>query len=182
MSQLRNALTARGDLHECRVPAPLSVFEMVISAESELPLICTGARRTGRPDTVRLDVIDLNATSSWFVDGREEEEEADAPAAEPEGPPVSAIVDLEGKPKSARGQVSELKFDFTVDSVVILADSVLAFHPHGVQGRSLVTGEVTQEITDTTRVYRLLGNDRDPDQTASDNKNLYILTGHEAMY
>ncbi|KAF0306573.1 Mitogen-activated protein kinase kinase kinase kinase 3 [Amphibalanus amphitrite] len=133
-----------------------------------------------------------NATSSWFVDGREEEEEADAPAAEPEGPPVSAIVDLEGKPKSARGQVSELKFDFTVDSVVILADSVLAFHPHGVQGRSLVTGEVTQEITDTTRVYRLLGNDRvitvqsvpasDPDQTASDNKNLYILTGHEAMY
>ncbi|XP_043219948.1 mitogen-activated protein kinase kinase kinase kinase 5-like isoform X2 [Amphibalanus amphitrite] len=197
-------------LHECRVPAPLSVFEMVISAESELPLICTGARSTGRPDTVRLDVIDLNATSSWFVDGREEEEEADAPAAEPEGPPVSAviqmdkdavlvacrdtvrIVDLEGKPKSARGQVSELKFDFTVDSVVILADSVLAFHPHGVQGRSLVTGEVTQEITDTTRVYRLLGNDRvitvqsvpasDPDQTASDNKNLYILTGHEAMY
>ena len=43
---------------------------------------------------------------------------------------------------------------------MILPDSVLAFHPHGVQGRSLVTSEVTQEITDTTRVYRLLGNDR----------------------
>ena len=26
-------------------------------------------------------------------------------------------MDLEGKPKSARGQVSELKFDFTVDNV-----------------------------------------------------------------
>lgn len=43
---------------------------------------------------------------------------------------------------------------------VCLLDSVLAFHKHGVQGRSLKNGEITQEITDTSRTYKLLGSDK----------------------
>lgn len=43
---------------------------------------------------------------------------------------------------------------------VCLMDSVLAFHKHGVQGRSLKNGEITQEITDTSRTYKLLGSDK----------------------
>jgi CNH domain. len=43
---------------------------------------------------------------------------------------------------------------------VCLPDSVLAFHKNGMQGRSLKNGEVTQEIVDKSRVYRLLGSDK----------------------
>ena len=41
-----------------------------------------------------------------------------------------------------------------------LADSVLAFHKHGMQGRSFKNSEVTQEIFDRTRMFKLLGSDR----------------------
>ena len=44
--------------------------------------------------------------------------------------------------------------------LVVLADSVLAFHKHGMQGRSFKNGDVTQEICDRTRIFKLLGSDR----------------------
>lgn len=44
--------------------------------------------------------------------------------------------------------------------IVRLSDSILAFHKYGVQGRSLRNGEVTQEIIDKSRTYRLLGSDK----------------------
>ena len=43
---------------------------------------------------------------------------------------------------------------------VVLADSVLAFHKHGMQGRSFKNGDITQEICDRTRIFKLLGSDR----------------------
>lgn len=43
---------------------------------------------------------------------------------------------------------------------VVLPDSVLAFHLHGVQGRSLRDGSITQEICDPSKNYRLLGHDK----------------------
>lgn len=36
----------------------------------------------------------------------------------------------------------------------------MAFHKHGMQGKSLRNGEVTQEIKDMSRTYRLLGSDK----------------------
>lgn len=39
-------------------------------------------------------------------------------------------------------------------------DSILAFHKNGMQGRSLKNGEITQEIHDPSRVYRLIGSDK----------------------
>ncbi|KAK7073511.1 Mitogen-activated protein kinase kinase kinase kinase 3, partial [Halocaridina rubra] len=42
---------------------------------------------------------------------------------------------------------------------VCLTDSVLAFHEHGMQGRSFKNGEITQEIIDNSRLFRLLGSD-----------------------
>lgn len=43
---------------------------------------------------------------------------------------------------------------------VCLPDSVLAFHKHGMQGRSFKNGDITQEITDASRTYKLLGSDK----------------------
>ena len=45
------------------------------------------------------------------------------------------------------------------------------------------TDQVTPDLTSLPRVITVQSVPAsDPDQTASDNKNLYILTGHEAMY
>ena len=47
-------------------------------------------------------------------------------------------------------------FDFKV----CLKDSVLAFHEHGMQGKSFKKTQVTQEILDGQRTYKLIGADR----------------------
>jgi len=90
---------------------------------------------------------------------------------------VVKVVNLQGKLKSSKRQASELFFDFTItgigielllaklvvmtsSTIVCLADSVLAFHKHGMQGRSFRNSEVTQEICDRSRVFKLLGSDR----------------------
>lgn len=96
------------------------------------------------------------------------------------------MVTLQGKPRINKKQLSELQFNFQIESIskhnafhpfvihcnlhkqnivsfifsVCLPDSVLAFHKHGMQGRSFKNGEVTQEISDPSRTYRLLGSDK----------------------
>lgn len=68
---------------------------------------------------------------------------------------------------------------------VCLSDSVLAFHDHGLQGRSFRTEKVVQEINDLSRVYRVLGHDDtivlESKLTISNSNesDIYILTGHE---
>uniref|UniRef100_A0A8B9EZ53 Mitogen-activated protein kinase kinase kinase kinase n=1 Tax=Amazona collaria TaxID=241587 RepID=A0A8B9EZ53_9PSIT len=81
-----------------------------------------------------------------------------------------------------------LTFDFQIESIVCLQDSVLAFWKHGMQGRSFRSNEITQEISDNTRIFRLLGSDRvvvlesRPTDNPTANSNLYILAGHENSY
>uniref|UniRef100_A0A669P722 Mitogen-activated protein kinase kinase kinase kinase 3 n=1 Tax=Phasianus colchicus TaxID=9054 RepID=A0A669P722_PHACC len=90
--------------------------------------------------------------------------------------------------KSSRKLSSELTFDFQIESIVCLQDSVLAFWKHGMQGRSFRSNEITQEISDNTRIFRLLGSDRvvvlesRPTDNPTANSNLYILAGHENSY
>uniref|UniRef100_A0A8B9IS84 non-specific serine/threonine protein kinase n=1 Tax=Amazona collaria TaxID=241587 RepID=A0A8B9IS84_9PSIT len=90
--------------------------------------------------------------------------------------------------KSSRRLSSELTFDFQIESIVCLQDSVLAFWKHGMQGRSFRSNEITQEISDNTRIFRLLGSDRvvvlesRPTDNPTANSNLYILAGHENSY
>uniref|UniRef100_A0A8C7PLN4 Mitogen-activated protein kinase kinase kinase kinase 2 n=1 Tax=Oncorhynchus mykiss TaxID=8022 RepID=A0A8C7PLN4_ONCMY len=96
------------------------------------------------------------------------------------------IVTLQGLP--SKELAFELVFDFPIETLICLQDSVLAFWKHGLKGRSLHTNEVTQEITDESRVFRVLGTNRDivlqstPTEDPSAMSNLYILTGHESSY
>ncbi|XP_026179670.1 mitogen-activated protein kinase kinase kinase kinase 3-like isoform X2 [Mastacembelus armatus] len=98
------------------------------------------------------------------------------------------IVNLQGKLKSNKKLLAELTFNFQIESIVCLQDSVLAFWRHGMQGRSFRSNEVTQEISDISRIFRLLGSDRVVvlESRATDNptehSNLYILAGHENSY
>lgn len=59
--------------------------------------------------------------------------------------------------KKSNKQTNKNCFRFLL---VCLPDSILAFHKNGMQGRSLKNGEITQEISDMSRTYRLLGSDK----------------------
>jgi hypothetical protein len=89
-------------------------------------------------------------------------------------------------------------FNFELEHAVALRDSVLAFHAHGVQGRSLFTGGITQDLCDESKNYSVIGDSRQivlkthrttrtvddgtlkPVETASaeEDVDLCVLTGH----
>nr|XP_033791967.1 mitogen-activated protein kinase kinase kinase kinase 3 isoform X2 [Geotrypetes seraphini] len=177
------------------LPCPLMMFEMLVVPEQEYPLVCVNVSRgTDFNQVVRFETVNPNSTSSWFT-------ETDTPqtsvihVTQLERDTILVcldrcikIVNLQGRLKSSRKLSSELTFDFQIESIVCLQDSVLAFWKHGMQGRSFRSNEITQEISDSTRIFRLLGSDRvvvlesRPTDNPSANSNLYILAGHENSY
>ncbi|KAK9510510.1 hypothetical protein O3M35_005281 [Rhynocoris fuscipes] len=198
---------------ECSLPSPLTVFEMVITPELEYPVVCVSVKHAYQQvDRLKLELINMNYGASWFhsdelddLDGtatvvpkRENLNIICVSQLEKDAilvcySNVVKIVTTQGILRSNRKQVSELHFDFPIESVVCLPDSVLAFHKHGVQGRSLKNGEVTQEIVDKSRLYKLLGSDKvvmleshsvrgGRTSTLEEGVDLHILAGHEASY
>ncbi|XP_053620937.1 mitogen-activated protein kinase kinase kinase kinase 5 isoform X2 [Plodia interpunctella] len=201
---------------ECSLPTPLLAFELIITPELEYPLICVGV--TNKP--MKLTLLNINSGATWFHSDELEFRGGSAtviPRPErlhtlravhqldkdrvlvchenvvdiiPVLPP--ALERWRTDDEKRRPKLTRIQFDFNIDSILCLADSVLAFHRHGVQGRSLRNADVTQEITDQSRVYRLLGNDKvvvleshtlqTNTLSGEDGNDLYILAGHEASY
>lgn len=179
------------------LPYPLRVFEMLVVPEQEYPMVCVAVSQGTEPgQVVRFETINLNSCSSWFTEIGAAKNQVDAiHVTQLERDTVLVcldknlkIVNLQGKLKSNKKLASELSFDFCIGSVVCLQDSVLAFWKHGMQGKSFKSNEVTQEISDPSRVFRLLGSDRvvvlesRPTDNPTAQSNLYILAGHENSY
>ncbi|KAM9637273.1 mitogen-activated protein kinase kinase kinase kinase 3 isoform 7-T7 [Morphnus guianensis] len=177
------------------VPCPLRSFEMLVVPEQEFPLVCVGVSR-GKDfnQVVKFETVNPNSTSSWFTE-TDTTETSVVHVTQLERDTILVcldccikIVNLQGRLKSSRKLSSELTFDFQIESIVCLQDSVLAFWKHGMQGRSFRSNEITQEISDNTRIFRLLGSDRvvvlesRPTDNPTANSNLYILAGHENSY
>ncbi|KAH8291131.1 hypothetical protein KR054_008890 [Drosophila jambulina] len=202
------AISIQGGGHGCVQNGHTPVFEMIITPELEYPIVCTGVRKAMN-GCLKLELINMNS-ASWF---HSEDLEYDAMATmvprrdllkvvrvhqvEKDAilvcyGNVMQVVTLQGNPKQHKKMVSQLNFDFNVDSIVCLPDSVLAFHKHGMVGKSLRNGEITQEIKDMSRTYRLLGSDkvvalesqllRTGSLGSEEGHDLYILAGHEASY
>ncbi|XP_069924954.1 mitogen-activated protein kinase kinase kinase kinase 2 isoform X2 [Oryctolagus cuniculus] len=177
------------------LPSPVGMLEPLVLDGKELPQVCVGAEGPEGPGCrVLFHILPLEAGLTPDI------------LTPPEGIPGSAqqviqvdrdtvlvtfercvrIVNLQGEPTATLAP--ELTFDFPIETVVCLQDSVLAFWSHGLQGRSLDTNEVTQEITDETRIFRVLGAHRDivlestPTGNPGAHSNLYILTGHQSTY
>ncbi|KAJ8681486.1 hypothetical protein QAD02_017273, partial [Eretmocerus hayati] len=196
---------------ECPLPSPLNVFEMVITPEMEYPIVCVAVKDVPHQNKLSLDLINMNSGASWFHSSELTEMDGSATVvprketlqvvsvAQLEKDAILVcyndmvkIVCLNGKPRVSKKQISDLKFNFKVESTIVLPDSILAFHKHGMQGRSLKNGEVTQEICDPSRTYRLLGSDKvvmleshvvhTGTLVESEGADLYILAGHEASY
>uniref|UniRef100_A0A8D2KUT1 Mitogen-activated protein kinase kinase kinase kinase n=1 Tax=Varanus komodoensis TaxID=61221 RepID=A0A8D2KUT1_VARKO len=148
------------------LPTPLNVFEMLVIPEQEYPMVCVAISKGAEPNqVVHFETINLNSASSWFTEigaGCQQLDAIHVTQLERDTVLVCLdrfvkIVNLHGKLKSSKKLASELSFDFRIESVVCLQDSVLAFWKHGMQGKSFKSDEVTQEISDETRVFRLLG-------------------------
>ncbi|XP_012529925.2 mitogen-activated protein kinase kinase kinase kinase 5 isoform X2 [Monomorium pharaonis] len=196
---------------DCVLPSPLNVFKMVITPEMEYPMVCVSVKQPYQQNKLKLDLINMNSGASWFHSDELEDMDGSATVI-PRRENLNVInvtqfekdailvcydnvvkmVTLQGKPRVSKKQLSELQFNFQIESIICLPDSVLAFHKHGMQGRSFKNGEVTQEISDPSRTYRVLGSDKvvmleshlvqSGTLTESEGADLYILAGHEASY
>uniref|UniRef100_A0A8D3BCB7 Mitogen-activated protein kinase kinase kinase kinase n=1 Tax=Scophthalmus maximus TaxID=52904 RepID=A0A8D3BCB7_SCOMX len=177
------------------LPCPLEVFEMLVVPEQTYPLICVAVSKgTELNQVVRFGTVNPNSTSSWFTEaGADGTCVIHVTQLERDTILVCLdrcikIVNLQGRLKSSRKLSAELTFNFQIEATVCLQDSVLAFWRHGMQGRSFKTNEITQEISDSTRIFRLLGSDRvvvlesRPTDNPTAHSNLYILAGHENSY
>ncbi|XP_016345307.1 mitogen-activated protein kinase kinase kinase kinase 3 isoform X4 [Sinocyclocheilus anshuiensis] len=176
------------------LPCPLEVFEMLVVPEHRYPLICIAVSKgTELNQVVRFETLNPNSTSNWFDSDTPQSCVIHVTQLERDTILVCLdrcikIVNLQGRLKSSRKLSAELTFNFQIESIVCLQDSVLAFWRHGMQGRSFKSNEITQEISDNSRIFRLLGSDRvvvlesQPTDNPTAHSNLYILAGHENSY
>ncbi|CAF3333201.1 unnamed protein product [Rotaria socialis] len=151
------------------IPTEPSIFEMIFSPENQYAIVCIGVSKSkSAPDAYKFASINFETekmenyhdvsllTNVSYV--LQHEKDADTVLI-CHGNNIT-IVNSQGKPRTSRRTLSELHFDCEVRSLVCLQDSVLAFHEHGMQGRNLKDNEVTQEVYDHTRSFRVIGSDR----------------------
>ncbi|XP_078792726.1 mitogen-activated protein kinase kinase kinase kinase 2 isoform X4 [Oryzias latipes] len=178
-----------------RLPEPLPVFELLVVATDEFPQLCVGVRECGTEtpqasQQLLFDIIELNSTPTSAPDSgglrAVQVTQLDRDTVLIAVEKSVRIVNQQGLP--SKEFTAEMIFDFPIETLVCLQDSVLAFWKHGLKGRSFHSNEVTQEITDESRIFRVLGTNRDiilqstPTDDPSALSNLYILTGHESSY
>uniref|UniRef100_A0A8C1NEW7 Mitogen-activated protein kinase kinase kinase kinase n=1 Tax=Cyprinus carpio TaxID=7962 RepID=A0A8C1NEW7_CYPCA len=176
------------------LPDSLPVFELLVNETEELPQVCVGVRSRPRQKDntgqMHFDIIHLDDKPQSLPDGESLEVkqviQLDRDTVLIALKNTVRVVNLQGC--LSHQKTSELAFEFPIQTLVCLQDSVLVFWKHGLKGRSLQTNEVTQEITDRSRVFQVLGTTRDiilqstPTDDPSAMSNLYILTGHESSY
>ncbi|KAK4474123.1 hypothetical protein MN116_003427 [Schistosoma mekongi] len=177
------------------MPNPVLNFDLIINPNQNLPTVCLGVSSTSDPLVYKLHLVNLNedSNSSWYTNPCRLEDQLqvikvvqlDTRSLLICFPTHATMVNMNGRVLVSRdGRIAKFPFDTTVDSIVRLPDSVLAFHTHGLRGIDFF-GRITQDIDDDKHVYRLLGSDRNivvesrPSDNPMSNSNLLILVGHE---
>jgi len=180
--------------YDVDIPSPPPLFEPLIKQDLEYPLICVGVRELSS-GSLHFECVNLNSLSNWFTELPEGKKlEVDTVDHLEKDTVLVAFnnmvrfVNLEGKTKQFRRQMSEIHFDIKPESVVCLQGSVLAFHEHGLQGRSLHSGKVNVEMNDPRRTFRLLGCESiavvesKPSDHPNAPCNLYILASNRNQH
>ncbi|XP_074518095.1 mitogen-activated protein kinase kinase kinase kinase 2 isoform X2 [Halichoeres trimaculatus] len=178
-----------------KLPDSLPIFELLVLVTDEFPQLCVGVRdcpngKKPISQQLQFDIIELNSSPVSCPDGgalnAAQVTQLDRDTVFIALEKTVKIVNLRGHP--SKDLAAEMVFDFPIETLVCLQDSVLAFWKHGLKGKSFHSNEVTQEITDESRAFRVLGTNRDiilqstPTDEPSALSNLYILTGHESSY
>ncbi|CAF3519058.1 unnamed protein product [Rotaria sp. Silwood1] len=183
------------------IPIEPKIFQIIFSPENQYAYVCVGVSKSkSSPNSYKFAAINFETERVENYDdvsllsnvSRVMQHEKDADTVFIcQGNHIN-IVNSQGRPHTNRQILSELDFDYEIQSLVCVQDSILAFHKHGMQGRNLKDNEVTQEIYDQTRSFRVIGNDRlvvlqshSFDRLQSSNtlntipSDLHILMGHE---
>ncbi|TNN37291.1 Mitogen-activated protein kinase kinase kinase kinase 5 [Liparis tanakae] len=183
-----------------KLPDSLPIFELLVLVSDEFPQLCVGVRDLSNgkqpiSEQLQFDIIELNSSPTSAPDsgalGAVQVTQMDRDTVLIALEQTVKIVNLRGLPSTELA--AEMAFDFPIEALVCLQDSVLAFWKHGLKGRSFQSNEasggvVTQEITDPSRAFRVLGTNRDivlqstPTAEPAAPSNLYLLTGHESSY
>lgn len=155
-----------------------------------LPILVTAARDSGNKN-VKFDTFDPNANENHFSSRTEYSRVKVTGLSQLEPDTVIVVYDnvakfvnLQGMLKPSFGKyVNHLSFDFSPLGYVRLKESILVFHKHGMQAKSLADEEVTAEVYEETKIFRLIGADRniiiESKQVINEHgpSNLYILAG-----
>uniref|UniRef100_A0A671VTK1 Mitogen-activated protein kinase kinase kinase kinase n=1 Tax=Sparus aurata TaxID=8175 RepID=A0A671VTK1_SPAAU len=160
-----------------KLPDPLPIFELLVLVTDEFPQLCVGVRdcsngKCSISQQLKFDIVELNSPPISAPDcgalRAAQVTQLDRDTVLIALEKTVKIVNLRGLP--SKELASEMVFDFLIETLVKL------------------TFAVTQEITDESRVFRVLGTNRDiilqstPTDDPSALSNLYILTGHESSY
>ncbi|XP_052000868.1 mitogen-activated protein kinase kinase kinase kinase 2-like [Xyrauchen texanus] len=179
------------------LPDPLPIFELLVLMTDELPQLCVGVWECPlrnydqqNEQQLKFDIIHLNGMPNPQADSEPiravQVTQLDRDTVLIALEKTVKIVNMQGVP--SKELASELEFNFPIETLVCLEETFLAFWKHGLKGCSLHNCETTQEITDESRVFKVLGTHRDivlqstPTENPSATSNLYILTGHESSY
>uniref|UniRef100_A0A8C1UQ02 non-specific serine/threonine protein kinase n=1 Tax=Cyprinus carpio TaxID=7962 RepID=A0A8C1UQ02_CYPCA len=181
------------------LPCPLEIFEMLVVPEQHYPLVCVAVSKGSHPDqVVTFGTVDPNAANPVFTEPGQYQslktpQTCVIHVTQLERDTVLVCLDRKScicfiVNNRILLMLSLINNNVFVFFQVCLQDSVLAFWKHGMQGRSFKNSEITQEISDNSRIYRLLGADRvvvlesKPTEDPAAQSNLYILAGHENSY
>uniref|UniRef100_A0A672TA05 non-specific serine/threonine protein kinase n=1 Tax=Sinocyclocheilus grahami TaxID=75366 RepID=A0A672TA05_SINGR len=166
------------------LPESLPIFELLVKETEELPQVCVGVRSRPRQKDntgqMHFDIVHLDDTPQSLPGSLEAKQVIQLDRD-------TVLIALKNCGHLSIWNLLNLVVMW-LSFVVCLQDSVLVFWKHGLKGRSLQTNEVTQEITDRSRVFQVLGTTRyvvfplTPTDDPSAMSNLYILTGHESSY
>lgn len=169
---------------EVKLPPTLSLFEPIVMKGSEYPVLCVGVYQIPNGD-ILIDRLDLENGTPWEL--RTDYKRLDVKTfsqLEKDAILVAfdnkvMFVDIEGRKLRVQNKLTELEFDFPVESAVCLPGSVLSFNANGIQGRSLSDSQITAQFQDLSRRYKLLGSDRivviETKVPSENHSNLYIL-------
>uniref|UniRef100_A0A671LE13 non-specific serine/threonine protein kinase n=1 Tax=Sinocyclocheilus anshuiensis TaxID=1608454 RepID=A0A671LE13_9TELE len=156
------------------LPESLPNFELLVNETEELPQVCVGVRSRPRQKDntgqMHFDIIHLDDTPQSLPGAAYVRFVSD----------TVKVVNLQGC--VSHQKTSELAFEFPIQTLVCLQDSVLAFWKHGLKGRSLQTNEKWNHILIILCYYRDIILQSTPTDDPSAMSNLYILTGHESSY
>uniref|UniRef100_A0A671MNG8 non-specific serine/threonine protein kinase n=1 Tax=Sinocyclocheilus anshuiensis TaxID=1608454 RepID=A0A671MNG8_9TELE len=160
------------------LPDPLPIFELLVLMTDELPQLCVGVQESLQQQNERqlkFDIIHLNGTPNPLETVRAVQvTQLDRDTVLIALEKTVKIVNMQGVP--SKELASKLEFDFPIETLVCLEESVLAFWKHGLEGLSLHSCEVkSYDVLDIVLQST-------PTEIPSATSNLYILTGHESSY
>uniref|UniRef100_A0A671VUY7 Mitogen-activated protein kinase kinase kinase kinase 2 n=1 Tax=Sparus aurata TaxID=8175 RepID=A0A671VUY7_SPAAU len=176
-----------------KLPDPLPIFELLVLVTDEFPQLCVGVRdcsngKCSISQQLKFDIVELNSppiSAPGRLDSQVTQLDRDTVLIALEK--TVKIVNLRGLP--SKELASEMVFDFLIETLVCLQDSVLAFWKHGLKGKSFHSDEVIVPWTSCEifplffwTFFRDIILQSTPTDDPSALSNLYILTGHESSY